>query len=251
MRPYFFALALIQSTVGSGALFGSDDRIVLPAQGTESRAVGMAIYAGRQGTAFLVDRCFAVTSQHLISEVASPIGQPVELVFGKDRLSARAVRAGHMERAQPGYQDDWLLLQLDQCRRNARVVELADDKGAEPASMLQAGLRLAAIGYPSDLGRLVIDPDCRIHASVWYGLLNDCAAQPGSSGSPLVVRKGQRLVAFGIQNRAYPTTGAEAFTIERANVATPVSAVRQALLEERWRLVTAKWAQRKSKPRWL
>jgi V8-like Glu-specific endopeptidase len=220
-------------------MFGSDDRVVVSSQAIESRAVGMAIYSGRQTTAFQVDSCFAVTSQHLVSTVASPIGQPVELLFGKERLSARAVRAGHMERGQRGYQDDWLLLQLDQCRRNARVVELADGELAAAAPMLRAGLRLSAIGFPSDLGRLVIDPDCRIRAAPWYGLLNDCAAQPGSSGSPLVVREGEHLIAYAIQSGAHPSTSAEAFTTERANIATPVSAVRQALLEERWRLFTA------------
>lgn len=251
MRLYVFALALIQSTVGSGALFGSDDRILVSKRANESRAVGMAIYAGRQTTAFLVDSCFAVTSQHLVSTVASPLEQQVTLVFGKDRLIARAARAGHMERGQTGYQDDWLLLQLDQCRRDAVVVELADREVAEPALMLRAGLRLTAIGYPSDLGRLVIDPDCRIHAAASYGLLNDCAAQPGSSGSPLVARKGNRLVAYAIQSGAHPSTVAEAFTTERANIATPVGAVRQALLEERWRLFTARLAQRKSRTRRL
>lgn len=251
MRPFVFALALLQSTVGSGALFGSDDRVPVSAGAKESRAVGMAIYDGRQTTAFLVDSCFAVTSQHLVSSVASPIGQSVGLVFGEDRLSARAVRAGHMERGQSGYQDDWLLLELDQCRRNALVVELAEGDIAEPTLLLRAGLRLTAIGYPSDLARLVIDPDCRIRAAASYGLLNDCAAQPGSSGSPLVVRDGKRLVAYAIQSGAHPSTGAEAFTVERANVATPVRAVRQALMEERWRLFTVRMAERKSRARWV
>jgi V8-like Glu-specific endopeptidase len=249
MRPYFFALALIQSTVGSGAMFGLDDRVAVSPQANESRSIGMAIYADRQTTAFLVDSCFAVTSQHLVTMVASPVGQRVTLVFGKDRLLARAVRAGHMEREKGGYRHDWLLLQLDQCQPNAPVVELAEGMGAEPSPMLRAGLRLTAIGYPADLDRLVVDPDCRIHAAVSYGWLNDCAAQPGSSGGPLVVREGKRLVAYAIQSAAHPSSSPEAFTTERANVATPVTAVRQALLEERWKLFTARLAEYRGRAR--
>lgn len=246
MRWFLFAFALLQSTIGSAAIFGTDDRLPVQSRAAESRAVGTALYGQRQATAFLVDQCFAVTSQHLVSTVADPRGAAVSLTFGRFRTTARAVRAGHVEREQHGYRDDWLLLQLDRCRSRGPVVHLADEQAAQPERLLQPDFQLKAIGVPLDLNRLVVDPDCRIHVARSYGLLNDCAAQPGSSGSPLVARVGRRLVAFAIQSGALPTGGAEAFTRERANVATPVAAIRQALIEERWKLALAKTPGRKN-----
>jgi len=249
MRWLIFAFALLQSTIGTAAIFGSDDRMTVSSRTAEGRAVGTATYGSRRTTAFLVDKCFAVTSQHLISTVASPLGQTVALAFGRVRVSARAVRAGHMERERHGYRDDWLLLQLDRCQRKGPVLELADEDAARPTVFLQAGFELSAIGFPLDRNRLVADPTCRIRAAQSYGLLNDCAAQPGSSGSPLVGRQGRRLIAYAIQSGALPTAGAEAFTTARANIATPVAAVRQALLEERFRLASDITNARRAKVR--
>ncbi len=133
----FFALALLQSTIGSAAIFGADDRMAVSSRTAESRAVGTALYGNRRTTAFLVDKCFAVTSQHLVSMVANPLGETVALTFGRFRVQARAVRAGHMERGSYGYRDDWLLLQLDRCRRKGPVLDLADEATARPDLMLQ------------------------------------------------------------------------------------------------------------------
>ena len=108
MRWCLFAFALLQSTIGSAAIFGTDDRLPVQSRAAESRAVGTALYGQRQATAFLVDQCFAVTSQHLVSTVADPRGAAVSLTFGRFRTTARAVRAGHVEREQHGYRDDWL-----------------------------------------------------------------------------------------------------------------------------------------------
>lgn len=249
MRWLVFALALLQSTIGSAAIFGSDDRREVSSRTAESRAVGFAMYGNRRTTAFLVDKCFAVTSQHLISMSANPLGQTVNLTVGRFRVGARVVRAGHMERGRYGYADDWLLLQLDRCRRKGPVLDLADEATARPDVMLQSSFQLTAVGFPIDRDRLVADPDCRIRIAKSVGLLNDCAAQPGSSGSPLIVRRGRRLIAFAMQSGALPTSGAEAFTPERANIATPVGAVRQALLEERWRLAMDMRADRRGNVR--
>lgn len=249
MRILLFAFALLQSTIGTAAIFGSDDRTAVSSRSAESRAVGTALYGNRRTTAFLVDRCFAVTSQHLVSTVASPLGATVTLTFGRFQVGARAVRAGHVEREQHGYRDDWLLLQLDRCQRKGPVLELADEAAARPALLLQTGFELTAVGFPLDRDRLVADPTCRIRVAHSYGLLNDCAAQPGSSGSPLIARKGRRLIAYAIQSGAIATDEAEAFTTERANVATPIAAVRQALLEERYRLAMDAGAGRRLKVR--
>lgn len=257
MRKFLCAVALVQSTVGGAAVFGTDDRVPISDRASETRAIGLALYADRQATAFLVDACFAVTSQHLVSATSNPLGQQVNLYLGKEQLTARAVRAGHVERASGtiGYNNDWLLLKLDRCRPFAPVVELAADPVTAPELIPDGGLKMTAIGYPSDLQRLTIDPDCRIHAVRAHGWLNDCAAQPGSSGGPLVVRHGKRMVAYAIQSGAYPTTGPEAFTTERANLATPVLPIRQALLEEQAKLSTVRFAmraqQRRSAFGWL
>lgn len=245
MRHLLFAFALAQSSVGGAAVFGTDDRVAVHERATASRAIGLALHADRQATAFLVDACFAVTSQHLVSADRNPLGARVELVLGKERVTARAVRAGHVERGILGYTHDWLLLKLDRCRPGAPVVELAGETVTAPDAIPQAGRRMTAIGYPSDLQRLTVDPDCRIHAVGAYGWLNDCAAQPGSSGGPLVVRQGKRLVAYAIQSGAFPTTRPEAFTRDRANLATPVLPIRQALLEERAKLAPVKLASRR------
>jgi V8-like Glu-specific endopeptidase len=252
LRGLLFLLALFQSSLCGAAVFGTDDRVPVDARASEAKVVGRALYADRQATAFLVDRCYAVTSQHLVSTDRSPLGQWVQLVFGRDRVNARAVRAGHMERgaATPGYHTDWLLLKLDRCRKRGRVVELADQPVTAPGENPVAGLRLTTIGFPSDLQRLTVDPTCQIRAVGPHGWLNDCAAQPGSSGSPLLVRHGKRLVAYAIQSGAYPTAAAEAWSVERANLATPVLPIRQALLEETGKLAAMRWAAvRTGKPR--
>lgn len=250
MRSFLFTLALVQSSLCGAAVFGTDDRLPVQADAAETKAIGLALYGGRQATAFLVDACFAVTSQHLVSSHSDPVGQQLELVFDKERLTARAVRAGHVERrpGSVGYNADWLLLKLDRCRKNAPVVELASDAVMDPEALPAAGLKMTAIGYPSDLQRLTVDPDCQVHAVRYYGWLNDCAAQPGSSGSPLLVRQGNRLIAYAIQSGAFPTDRPEAFTADRANLATPVLPVRQALLEERAKDYVAKLAMRR---RWF
>jgi V8-like Glu-specific endopeptidase len=245
LRRFLFVLALVQSSLSGAAVFGTDDRVTVHERASVSRAVGLALYADRQATAFLVDACFAVTSQHLVSIDRNPLGQQVELVLGAERLSGRAVRAGHVERGVLGYNHDWLLLKLDRCRPGAPVVELADGTVTAPDAIPAAGRKMTAIGYPSDLQRLTVDPDCRIHAVGAYGWLNDCAAQPGSSGGPLVVQHGKRMVAYAIQSGAFPTTRPEAFTADRANLATPVQPIRQALLEERAKLPAVKLAARR------
>jgi V8-like Glu-specific endopeptidase len=247
LRQFLFALALMQSSLGGAAVFGTDDRIAVHERTSVSRAVALALYSDRQATAFLVDSCFAVTSQHLVSTDRNPLGQQVELVLGQERLTARAVRAGHVERslAAPGYNHDWLLLKLDHCRAGGPVVELAGGAITAPDAIPEAGRKMTAIGYPSDLQRLTVDPDCRIHAVGAYGWLNDCAAQPGSSGGPLVIRHGKRMIAYAIQSGAFPTTRPEAFTADRANLATPVQPIRQALLEERAKLPPVKLAARR------
>ena len=238
MRFLLLAFALLQSAPAAAAIFGSDDRRPVSSRTAEGKAIGTAVYGSRRTTAFLVDQCFAVTSQHLISTDASPLGAEVVLTFGRFQVPARAVRAGHVEREKHGYRDDWLLLELDRCQRKGPVLELADDASAQPSDILRTDFELTAVGFPLDRDRLVADPTCRILVARSYGLLNDCAAQPGSSGGPLIARNGRRLIVYAIQSGAFPTHGTEAYTTERANVATPIAAVRQALLEERLRLAT-------------
>lgn len=56
-------------------------------------------------------------------------------------------------------------------------------------------------GYSNDVGNadvLSITPNCSIHDLVWNVLVHDCSAQPGSSGSPLLLRARLQYAVVGI-----------------------------------------------------
>jgi V8-like Glu-specific endopeptidase len=246
------AIALVQSSICSATVFDADDRVPVRSQSLHSGTIGTGVYADRQTTVFLVDACYAVTAQHLISADADPLGQRVQLFFGNERVTADAVRAGHMERRQDpaDFSNDWLLLKLDQCLNDAPIAQLAADPFHDPAAILGSGRKLTAVGFPSDVRQLMVDPDCRIRAVAAKGWLNDCAAHPGSSGSPLFIERNGQPVVFAIQAAGFVSNVPEAFTAERANVATSVTAVRQALLTEKANAAQPRLAMR-AKRRWF
>lgn len=229
------AIALAQSSVCAATVFDADDRVPLQTGSLHSGSIGTGVYADRQTTVFLVDACYAVTAQHLISAEANPLGRQAQLLFGNERVIGHAVRAGHMERRQDpaDYSSDWLLLRLDRCLDKVPTAELTAEPLDNPGAILESGRKLIAVGFPSDVRRLMVDPACRIRAVAANGWLNDCAAHPGSSGSPLFIERNGQAVVFAIQAAGFVSNEPEAFTAERANVATPVSAVRQALLLEK------------------
>jgi hypothetical protein len=214
----------------TAAIFERDNRFAANASLDPAvRAIGQAYFRSRKGTAFLVDRCHAATSQHLVSMTADPIGARVSFRLFHDRKKLRTtvVGAGHLERrkAPADYLRDWVLLRLDSC--------LPEDTPTFDLALRPLEGEVATAGYPSDLGGPTLERDCRIRALTAQGLLHDCASYPGSSGSPLFVRNANGVpVAVAIQAAAHRSRSPESFRLDRANVATPVAPLVGALIRD-------------------
>lgn len=221
------ALAVVPLNPVTAAIFEHDDRVGAdPAFDPAVRAIAQSYYGFRRGTAFLVDRCHAATSQHLVSMKRDPIGAHVSLrLFGNQRkVRGTVVDAGHVERRiDPGdYRQDWMLLRLESCfAKSAPTFALA-------FTMEQGNV--ASAGYPMDLKGAVVERNCLIRSFSFRGIQHDCAAYPGSSGSPIFVRSSSGTpVVVAIQAAGDKSRFPEPFRFDRANLAAPVADLAAAL----------------------
>ena len=231
-RSTLVALLLVVTLQpATAAIFERDNRFAANARLDPAvRAIGQAYFRSRKGTAFLVDRCHAATSQHLVSMTADPVGARISFRLFHDRKKLRTtvVDAGHLERrkAPVDYLRDWVLLRLDNC--------LPEDTPTFGLALRPLEGEVATAGYPSDLDGPTLEWDCRIRALTAQGLLHDCASYPGSSGSPLFVRNADGVpVAVAIQAAAHRSRSPESFRLDRANVATPVAPLVGALIRDK------------------
>jgi hypothetical protein len=232
MSRSILAVVLVAFSLQSAtaAIFERDNRFAAnPSVDPAVRAIAQAYFRSRRATAFLIDRCHAATSQHLVSMTADPVGARVSLrLFDAERrLGSTVVDAGHLERRSKsvGYLRDWALLRLDDCLpKGTPTFGLA----LRPSEGI-----VATAGYPSDLSGAASEWNCRIRAISARGLLHDCASYPGASGSPLFIRNAEGVpVAVAIQAGARRARSPEPFRLDLANVATPVAPLVGALIRD-------------------
>ena len=215
----------------SAAIFERDNRFAASASVDPAvRAIAQAYFRSRKATAFLIGRCHAATSQHLVSMASDPVGARVSLrlFHNKTRLRTTVVDAGHLERhnSSVDYLRDWVLLRLDNC--------LPEGTPTFGLALQPREGNVATAGYPSDLSGATLEWNCRIRALTARGLLHDCASYPGASGSPIFIRTADGApVAVAIQAAARRSHSPEPFRLDLANVATPVAALVGALLRDK------------------
>lgn len=248
-------LAVLNGTPAFAAIFDTDDRLTPPTQqnsvyspiGVVRPLSGLGSWALLSyATGFLVDECHVLTVQHLLGDDASPLGKRVRFTGGftaPTRLTSHGtvIAAGGLENFQ-GYSHkagnqryeaarahDWMLVQLDQCiGKQLGFVRL---KPETPEWDVESA------GFPNKFFRqpLKLDPSCRIRYRTKLLFLNDCALEPGNSGSPIFseVRDGNRVVleVYAMQSAGWMTSTPYRFSWADANVATPVAAMWQEIAQ--------------------
>ena len=230
-RTLAVALVAFSLQPATAAIFERDNRFAANASLDPTvRAIAQAYFRSRKATAFLIDRCHAATSQHLVSMTSDPVGARVllRLFHEKTRLRSTVVDAGHLERHNNSvdYLRDWALLRLDNC--------LPEGTPAFDLALRPREGNVATAGYPSDLSGATLEWNCRIRALSARGLLHDCASYPGASGSPIFIRTADGApVAVAIQAGARRSHSPEPFRLDLANVATPVAPLVGALIRDK------------------
>lgn len=229
-------LALGGATPACAAIFDRDDRVAV---GNGLSPVGI-VESGwsRYGSGFLIDRCHVLTARHVVAEGREVVGRHVR--FRLDPASAATpansstgtvIAAGAPGVRRADYSDDWALIRIERCLGSTfgyfpiaaqGFYRLGGDGPVRPA--------LTAMGYPRDRGGrlLMIDPDCAARQRTTIGLRHDCAATPGSSGGPLLAwnDRSSRYEAVAINVAAVRHSRAVAFTLDQANMAVELNAIR-------------------------
>ncbi len=229
-------------------IFDNDDRVdVASAPASPFAPIGIVYGTPEAGyaTAFLVDDCHVLTSQHAFGTTASAVGRAATFAAGVNGArsnwttsAAKVVADGGIEKYNAAKHndaargDDWALLRLHKCLgKRFGHVRL---KSTGPTAVL--GLQLESAGYPVDRpleAGLALDPACRVRVvrpTMW---LHDCAALAGNSGSPLFreVGEGQETVlevyaieSAGIELPRKVMPFFDRYPDNYANRATPISA---------------------------
>lgn len=227
VRP-FLALALVLGALPSLAgIFYRDDRESLqPTRGEPLARVGVLSHPDRdgRGTAFLVGRCHILTNFH-VAEGQAPshftlLGEaPVEAVIvlhGRYNPEARLA----------ANEEDWALMKLSVCLGERYGWFELDSRSQQ--DVMRETLVLA--GYPGDrlTDQLTIDPSCLVHPEIIAdrgGWRHDCASRAGSSGGPLLAKRGDdyRVVALNVSERARFEEVVKYYHVNFSNGAIPVS----------------------------
>lgn len=237
-------LSWLCADVVHATIFGPDDRAyVTPARGSAFSPVGLVgrgLLIERYATGTLIDDCDVLTSQHIFSSQASPVGGRLKFTAGlgtPDQMSSEgtvvaAGGRGKYPSTSERYEKvahDWILVRLDKClgARFGYAFLKAWPRGVNDLSHLQS------LGYPIDRNRLkglTLDPSCEargVYALVW---LNDCAALPGSSGGPLfrlsTSKDGKsHMEIYAMQTAGFGKGANTSFWAANANQATPVAMI--------------------------
>jgi V8-like Glu-specific endopeptidase len=248
LRRAFIALcALPVSVPAFAAVFEQDNRFTPPTEqnspyapiGVVRPLSGLGSWALlRYTTGFLVDDCHVLTAQHLLGDDTSPIGKRVRFTGGftsPTRLTSHGTvtaaggvenyggydRHKGSERYEAARAHDWMLIRLDQCI--GKQLGFLHLKPELPAWNVESA------GFPNKFFRqpLKLDPSCRVRYRTKLLFLNDCAVEPGNSGSPVFseVRQGDQIVleVYAIESAGWMTNKPCPFSWADANIATPVS----------------------------
>lgn len=254
-RLLIFYFAALATSPSSAAVFDHDNRFTPPTEANSPFAPigvvrplsGLGSWALlRYTTGFLVDECHVLTAQHLLGDDTSPIGKRVRFTGGfttPTRLTSHGtvISAGGLEnysgydrhkgsdRYEAARAHDWILIKLDQCiGRQLGYARLTPELPA---------WNVESAGFPNKFFRqpLKLDPSCRIRYRTRLLFLNDCAVEPGNSGSPVFseVRQGNNVVleVYAIESAGWETTKPCSFSSANANIATPVSQMWKELSE--------------------
>ncbi|HUQ38072.1 MAG TPA: hypothetical protein VM144_17010 [Aestuariivirga sp.] len=167
-----------------------------------------------RGTAFLVDECTVLTNFHVafgpwyVTALRPPSNADrgtftltqVTLPNG-EHPTTRAVPVMWGDYTGPDRQfrkpaNDWVLLALEDCLGRRHGYLQPYDAVLNDALPDRGGF--TAVGYSA--GRQMVDAKCSIRLGPGIGtgatMLNDCAALPGDSGAPIVIRGTSRVVAM-------------------------------------------------------
>lgn len=201
-----FLVALILHAAGAlAAIFDEDDRLlVADAPISPYSPIGRVYVSKKTGhaTGFLVSNCHVLTAQHVFSESRPVLGKRLYFrgVLGGERgpkLTSRGivVASGNFhidqlkEKVTEGRGNDWMLIRLDKCLgESLGFVDLDPGASVGLVSELVSGKRMRSAGFPNDrlsADDLMLDPSCSIRGGNSRELMHDCAALPGSSGSPI------------------------------------------------------------------
>jgi V8-like Glu-specific endopeptidase len=196
------------------------------------------LYTRGEATAFLVSPCYAVTNYHAVfGEGSGPedaqTDHSVTLSLGDHsggrgfRERVRAVPAfwGDFSEDQGG--QDWAVLRLDRCVGSQ--IGWLDLTPRSPTAIGAA--RLSIAGYPGDKDQAVLwrADGCGVmvrprDVGLWS---SDCAASPGSSGSPVFLIEDGGLRVVGIMEGADDDVPGvqRRYSASYANLVVDVSAI--------------------------
>ena len=206
------------------ATSNGDNRVVIEADDRRWHAVGrLNRESGGFCTAVLIGPKEALTAAHCLwDQLRRRWVDPQTLHFvpgyrrgtylGHARVARYRLAEGIKidEQGHPeSLLDDWAVLELG--------LDLAAGAGIEPMPLAEAterpalaGRLIASGGYSRDRPHLPVKVQpCRALGVIERGrlLLHDCGSSAGSSGSPIVIEEGDRLVVVGIQSAVVSAGG--------------------------------------------
>ncbi len=166
------------------------------------------------GTAFLIGECSIMTNFHVVFGpwYVTALHPPSNKSRGKFTLTqvtlpngkhpvTRAIPVIWGDYAGPDRQfrrpaNDWVVLALDDCLGYRHGYLQPYDAVLNDEMPANGGF--VAIGYST--GRQMVDSNCSLRLGTGSGIsanmLSDCAALPGDSGAPIVIRGTNRVVAM-------------------------------------------------------
>lgn len=156
------------------------------------------------GTGFLTDECHVLTARHVIGYQKSVLGRKVRFRLTPwldpnktNSSSGIVIHAGTAPKSRDDFSNDWAIIRLSRCLGSGEVGYIPVP--GRPISMLKT---VVSAGFPSDRSglHLTIDPNCRLRERRLNFFLHDCAALPGNSGGPILMKdeRSNRFIAVGM-----------------------------------------------------
>lgn len=225
----------------NATVYYKDDQVQKPKL-KEYAPIGIVVSptTKNRGTAFLVDQCHILTSQH-IESVDPQLKSPAPRLYffygvGKYKgfekpVAGTVVRYGGFDGGQD-FSDDWTLIRLDECV-GARIGYLRISS-LSPKAVRLKNLQIASFPEGRDYTQGVwIDPSCNIRGARGRAWLHDCAADANSSGAPIFYlteeRKNIVVNVVGLQAAGVVSNFAIRWESAVSNVAVRADVIRNAI----------------------
>jgi V8-like Glu-specific endopeptidase len=185
----------------TSSVIGTDDRVQTAVGPREMWPIGLVTsgWFGLRTSGTLIDRCHVLTAKHLL-RATPPIGHKFRFramaAPGRPSTNGSVVAVGAMDTKHhaKGFDrtGDWLLLRLDRCLgEQLGTIPLANQPLSASPGWRVDGPGILSAGYPDDrsaMAGLTVDPKCQVQLLDHQTLVHDCAAVPGDSGGPILVR---------------------------------------------------------------